>query len=98
MKNKITEVVIYKIKQDKVTEYANIAEDANTFLSKQKGFHSREILKEDKESNTFMDIVIWDTAEDAQNAMQASQQEPSLMPFFKATEKILSSSHYQHYK
>jgi len=81
-----------------VSEYANIANAANTFLSKQKGFNSREILQDHKELNTFMDIVIWDSAEDAQNAMQASQKEASLMPFFEATEKIVSFSHYQHFK
>lgn len=98
MTDKITEVVIYKIKDDKVSEYANIANATNTFLSKQNGFNSREILQDHKEPNTFMDIVIWDSTEDAQNAMQASQQEASLMPFFEATEKIVSFSHYQHFK
>jgi len=98
MEDKITEVVIYKIKADKVEEYAQIAGAANAFLSKQKGFNSREILQDHKEKNTFMDIVIWDSAEDAQKAMQASQKEPSLMPFFQATEEIVTFSHYQHFK
>lgn len=98
MTDKITEVVIYKIKGNKVQEYAQIAEAAHAFLSKQKGFNSREILQDHKEENTFMDIVIWDSAEDAQNAMQASQNEPSLMPFFQATEEIVTFSHYKHFK
>lgn len=98
MKNKISEVVVYKIKEDKISDYANIAEITNAFLSKQKGFNSREILQDFKEKDTFMDIVIWDSMEDAQNAMQVSQKDASLMPFFEATEKIVTFSHYNHYK
>jgi len=98
MKDKITEVVIYKIKTNKVEGYAQLSEVTNTFASKQKGFNSRNVLQNHKEKNTFMDIVIWDSIEDAQHAMQASENEPSLMPFFQAIEEIVTFSHYQYFK
>ena len=98
MQDKVTEVVIYKIKSDKVSEYTDIANSANTFLSQQSGFIKRDILQDHKTPNIFMDIVLWENIDAAQQAMQLAQQTPSLAPFFEATEEIVSFSHYQHFK
>jgi hypothetical protein len=93
-KVKVTEIVIYQLKSDKVTAYSAIAETTNAFLKTQKGFLSRKILQDHKDHTIFMDIVEWETLSDAENAMQNAQKEPSLIPFFEATEKVISFSHY----
>jgi heme-degrading monooxygenase HmoA len=98
MQNKITEVVIYQIKADKVDTYESIAETTNLFLKAQKGFVSRKVMQDHKDKTIFMDIVEWETQTDAENAMQKSQQETSLMPFLEATEKVITFSHYSFFK
>jgi heme-degrading monooxygenase HmoA len=98
MQSKITEVVIYQIKADKVNTYERIAENTNLFLKAQKGFISRKIMQDHKDKTIFMDIVEWDTQADAEAAMQKSQQETSLLPFFEATEKVIILSHYSFFK
>jgi len=98
MENKITEVVIYQLKSDKVEGYETIANATNEFLNKQKGFISRKIMQDHKDKTIFMDIVEWKNISDAQSAMEVSQKEASLMPFFEATEKVVSFSHYNFFK
>lgn len=98
MQSKITEVVIYQIKADKVNAYESIAETTNLFLKAQKGFISRRVMQDHKDKTIFMDIVEWETQADAEIAMQKSQQETSLMPFFEATEKVITFSHYSFFK
>ena len=46
MANKITEVVVYQLKIDKVDGYAAIAEVTNTFLKTQPGFITRRIVQD----------------------------------------------------
>lgn len=98
MTGKITEVVIYQIKADKVNSYDGIAENTNLFLKSQKGFISRKVMQDHKDKTIFIDIVEWETQADADTAMQKSQQERSLMPFFEATEKVITFSHYSFFK
>lgn len=98
MDNKITEVVIYQLKADAVSAYSNIADVTNKFLENQEGFISRKILQDHKDKSIFMDIVEWDSLANAETAMQQSQKEPSLLPFFEATEKVITFSHYTFFK
>jgi heme-degrading monooxygenase HmoA len=98
MDDKVTEVVIYQLKTDKVSDYSNIADNTNNFLKSQKGFINRKIMQDHKDTTVFMDIVEWESLTDAENAMQKAQQEPTLVPFFEATEKVISFSHYTFFK
>jgi heme-degrading monooxygenase HmoA len=98
MSNNIKEVVVYQLKADKVTAYAEIVPLVNAFLNNQKGFISREVLQDHKDPTIFADIVEWESLSDASNAMQASQKEATILPFFEATEKVISFSHYNVFK
>lgn len=98
MTSTVTEVVVYQLKADKVSHYANISTMANNFLKQQKGFISRKVLQDHKDATIFMDIVEWETLADAQNAIQASEQEQTLLPFFEATDKIITLNHYALFK
>jgi len=55
-------------------------------------------MQDHKDKTIFMDIVEWETQTDAETAMQKLQQETSLMPFFEATEKVITFSHYSFFK
>lgn len=94
----VKEVVLYQLKADSVMEYKAIAETTNQFLQRQKGFIQRKILQDKKDPTLFVDIVEWETIEDAESAIQISQKEPSLRSFFEATEKVTSFSHYTEFK
>jgi heme-degrading monooxygenase HmoA len=98
MENQITEVVIYQIKAEQLSGYLEIADKVNLFLKRQKGFISRSILQDHSDKSIFVDIVAWENQADAKAAMQQSQQEPSLLPFFEATEKVITFSHYTFFK
>lgn len=98
MTNNITEVVIYKIKSDKISDYNDIAENTNRFLMTQKGFIGRKILQDHKDKSIFLDFVEWETLADAEATMEKSQQEVTLIPFFESTEKVITFSHYTFFK
>ena len=98
MANTVTEMVIYQLKKDKVASYAPIADVTNTFLKNQKGFISRKIMQDHKDPSIFADVVEWQTLTDAEAAMEKSQQDPTLLPFFEATEKVISMGHYSFFK
>jgi heme-degrading monooxygenase HmoA len=98
MQTNITEVVIYQIKAGKVSDCESIADNTNLFLKTQKGFISRKIMQDHKDKTIFMDIAEWETQADAEAAMQQSQQEASLVPFFEAIEKVITFSHYSFFK
>jgi len=93
-----TEVVIYQIKADKVSDYLNISKATDNFLSMRKGFVSRRLTQDSKDKSVFLDIIEWDTLEDAEGAAQAIQQEPSMMALFSLTEKLISFGHYHNYR
>lgn len=90
---KAIEVTTYQIKQDKMSDINTIQEVADYFLKKQKGFINRRILQDDKDNTIFMDIVEWDTIENAENAAKIFPIEPTLKPFMDAIEKVISFSH-----
>jgi heme-degrading monooxygenase HmoA len=50
------------------------------FLTQQAGFIGRQLLR--KSDTEFTDLVLWETAEHAQKAMQAAQQSESCGSYF----------------
>ena len=51
----------------------------NEILSKQKGFISWQVLKD---GDTWVDLVIWETPEDAKNAETAGQANPIAQEYY----------------
>jgi len=69
----VTEIVSFKLKEGVSEEEFLIASDefnAN-FLSLQKGYIYRKLLKKE---DTWTDIVLWKTMEDAMNAIKAAEK------------------------
>jgi hypothetical protein len=98
MTNKTTEVVIYQIKADKVADYSNLSKVTDNFLTMRKGFISRRLTQDSKDKSVFLDIIEWETLEDAEGAAQAIQQEASMKALFSSTEKLISFGHYHNLK
>ena len=94
MKTTVTEIVIYKLKAEQVKGYKELSEIADTFAGVQEGFISREVFQDKKDSTVFVDMVEWQSLELAEKAMQMSQKDERMLPFFEATEEIISFSHY----
>lgn len=89
-----TEVVLYQIKADKSANYSEISKIADKFLKTRSGFVSRTVKQDHKDETIFLDIVEWETLEDAEKASEASQSDPTLLPFFEAFEKVISFNHF----
>lgn len=89
-----TEVVLYQIKADKVAHYSEISRIADSFLKTRSGFINRTVKQDHKDEAHFLDIVEWETLEDAEKASEAFQNEPTLIPFFEAFEKVISFNHF----
>jgi hypothetical protein len=98
MTNKTTEVVIYQIKVDKVADYANISKVTDNFLSMRNGFLSRSLAQDSKDKSVFLDIIEWESLEDAESAAQAIQKDASMMALFSSTEKLISFGHYHNFR
>ena len=92
-----TEVVLYQIKADKVAHYSEISKIADSFLKTRSGFINRTVKQDRKDDALFLDIVEWKTLEDAEKANEAFQNEPTLVPFFEAFEKVIICNHFHLY-
>ncbi len=90
-----TEIVIYRIKSEKFDRYNEISALADKFLKTRKGFIRRITKQDHKDKMLFVDIVEWQTLEDALSASQAAEKEASLKPFFEDFEKIISFNHFK---
>ena len=63
-----------------VPDFLQAAEKVNReFMSKQKGYISWKQLRD---GDKWADMIIWETAQDAQNAMAASESNPGAGEFF----------------
>ena len=91
---KTTEVVFYQIKKDKINDYSEISKAADQYLETRPGFISRSVRQDHEDNSRFIDIVEWDTLEEALGASESIQKEPGLKQFFAAFDKVISFNHY----
>ncbi len=81
MKN-VLEIVIYKTK-DGVNDFDFIkmgVEIEENFIKKQKGFIKRTFAK--SENGDWVEVIYWETMEDATKASEAAMKSPVCMPMF----------------
>lgn len=97
MKNSTTEVVIYQIKRDKLADYSSISTLVDKFLAESEGFVSRRVTQDAKDDSIFLNIIEWNSLENADAAAEAIQKDPAMMPLFSATEKLISFGHYHNF-
>jgi len=82
VKDKVLELVVYKLKEsvsDKQFLGTNGA--VSTWISKQPGFISRELVYEG-EGNRWVDVIWWETMEQAHAASELSMTSESCQPMF----------------
>ena len=89
-----TEVVLYQIKAEKLAHYTEISIIADNFLKTRNGFINRIVKQDHKDETLFLDIVEWQTLEDAEKASEAFQNEPTLVPFFESFERVINFNHF----
>ena len=92
IKSNVVEFVTFKLKEG-VTEqqFLNASDELNAnFLSLQKGYINRKLIREE---NIWADIVLWETIDDAMNAMNVAQQSvvvescPDYFEYFRLMEE-----------
>jgi hypothetical protein len=82
MEKKVLELVVYKL-NDGVTreQFLGTNDAVSSWISKQPGFVSRE-LAYDADGDRWVDVIWWETIENAHAAAELSQTSQSCMPMF----------------
>jgi antibiotic biosynthesis monooxygenase (ABM) superfamily enzyme len=79
---KVLELVVYTLHQGASREeFLGTNNAVSTWISKQPGFISRELVY-DNEGNRWVDVIWWETMEQAQVASEASMTSESCSPMF----------------
>ena len=83
--SKVVEICLFKINEGVTEEHLLGASDLfnESFLAKQKGFISRQFAKD---GDTWSDVVLWESMEDAMNAVKAFEhaltvEDPAVMTY-----------------
>lgn len=80
------EVVIYKSKEGVTKEQAlKAAKSVNKFISSQKGFVSRTFSE--TEDSRWIDVLFWESLEDAQNANNIAMKSAVPLKFFETIDE-----------
>lgn len=93
--SKAIEMIVYKVKADKVNNKALLVETVNDIVKKFDGFVARTVHQDEKDETIFMDYVTWESLEQAHAAMKKMEQTPEIMPFMQAIEKIEVMKHFE---
>jgi antibiotic biosynthesis monooxygenase (ABM) superfamily enzyme len=79
---KVLELVVYTLHKGATYEqFLGTNKAVSAWISKQPGFISRELVY-DNQSNRWVDIIWWETMEQAQAASEASMSSESCSPMF----------------
>ena len=82
MKDKVLELVVYKLKESVSDEqFLGTNGAVSTWISKQPGFISRELVY-DGEGNRWVDVIWWQTMEQAHAASELAMTSESCQPMF----------------
>jgi antibiotic biosynthesis monooxygenase (ABM) superfamily enzyme len=79
---KVLELVVYTLHEGASREeFLGTNNAVSTWISKQPGFISRELVY-DNQGNRWVDVIWWETMEQAQAASEASMTSKSCSPMF----------------
>ena len=93
-KSTVIEMVVYHINPEAVDRYAFLLEQARREVRKFSGIMEYETFRSTKNPNTFMDLVYWNSLEEAQAAASQIGKLPELKPWMAAFEKIELMDHF----
>ena len=93
MTQKTVEIITFKLVENvSETEFLKASDVAGAFIAAKPGFVLRRLTK--SSDGVYMDYVIWQTKDNATDAMTASMQEASLVPFIQSIdEKSMKIDH-----
>ena len=98
-KNCIAEVVIYKIKPNTTEKYATeIIDFFRKLIMSFDGFISYEFFQGCKNNSIFMDLVLWDSLENAEIAalkVKEIQKEADFKEYIDSFEKVEIFNHFK---
>lgn len=95
MENRVTEVVIYKIKPEAVSEMATIIKHVNQHATRFDGFISRKVYQSPHDPTLLMDQVEWQSLETAEAAAKELPQKPEFVPFMQLIDSVVSFQHFK---
>lgn len=94
-KGKIAELVIYKVKAEKMHDRVLLVDHVNSIISQFDGFVSRVVHQSHDDPAVYMDYVTWESLEQSKAASEKALTMESLAPFMDAIEEIQTFAHYE---
>ncbi len=90
----VKEVVVYVVHESAQAHLAEASAAMGAFLATRAGFLRRTVHRDVKNPARFMDIVEWNTLEEAEAAALAVEKEESVAVFMQAIASIDLMSHF----
>lgn len=91
---KCLELVVYTIRAGSEEEFLRIYGLIRKEMSVLPGFHSAETLRSCDDRNTYADVWMWDSIEEAKAAHAAFSTLPHASAFIAVVERVHYSSHF----
>ncbi|MEM6362227.1 MAG: GyrI-like domain-containing protein [Bacteroidota bacterium] len=91
----VYELVVYKIKSDYSDTYDEVLEEARQYILKFPGLIEHQTFRSSENSLVFMDLVKWNSLEEALEAAKKLENMKELAPFMGAFEEIKIMDHFE---
>lgn len=92
MSENVTEVAVYRIGEN--ADFELIVEGVNREIKNFDGFVSREVFQSVNDDKLLVDMVVWESHEQAKKAAVELPKKESLKPFMQSIKKVESFGHY----
>jgi len=90
----VKEVVVYLVHESSLAHLAEASAALDVFLATRAGFVRRVVHRDAKVPNRYMDIVEWNSLEEAELAAQAVEKEESVAIFMQSIASVDLMSHF----
>ncbi len=91
----VYELVVYKIKPEYADSYDDVLEEAREHILAFPGMIQHQTFRSSEDELIFMDLVKWNSLEEAQNAAKKLEQMKELAPFMASFEEIRFMDHFE---
>lgn len=91
----VYELVVYKIKSEYTENYDDVLDAAREHIRKFPGMIEHQTFRSSEDNLVFMDLVKWNSLEQALEAAQKLEQMKELAPFMAAFEEIKFMDHFE---
>ena len=85
---------MYTVHESALKNLAEASAAMDAFLATRAGFVRRTVHRDAKAPSRFMDIVEWDSLQEAEQAAQAAEKEESVSAFMLAIASVDLMSHF----